>query len=112
MNKVLLLLVSMFTVFGVFAEDSPEQYRVRLTKADGTVFEAYNNTSFRNWFKPKVSSISVSEKFKGTATKYTIVPEHSRRDFLIIHHFYKFRKFSQIEFHCLSALVVGDYFTV
>lgn len=71
MNKVLLLLVSMFTVFGVFAEDSPEQYRVRLTKADGTVFEAYNNTSFRNWFKPKVSSISVSEKFKGTATKYT-----------------------------------------
>ncbi len=71
MNKILFLLIGLLTAFFALAEDDPNDYRVRLTKTDGTVFEGYNNTRLRNWLRPKVTSISISEDYKGPSVKYT-----------------------------------------
>lgn len=51
-------------------EEDPEDFKVRVTKADGTVFEGYNETNFKNYFRPKVTTISVSDEYKGTPVKY------------------------------------------
>lgn len=71
MKKFLLLSIYLMVAISALADDNPEEYRVRLTMADGTIFEGYNNTRLRNWLKPKVTSISISEEYKGPATKYT-----------------------------------------
>lgn len=57
--------------YPAFAEDNPEAYKVKVTKADGTVFEGFNDTRFEDCLKPKVTSVSISSEFKGPATKYS-----------------------------------------
>lgn len=71
MNKILALLLALLTTFQVFAEDDPNDYRVLVTKTDGTVFVGYNNTRFTNYFRPKVKTVSISAEYKGEPTKYT-----------------------------------------
>ncbi|MDE6634864.1 MAG: hypothetical protein K2J96_06390, partial [Bacteroidaceae bacterium] len=71
MNKILALLMALLTTFQVFAEDDPNDYRVLVTKTDGTVFVGYNNTLFTNHFRPKVKTVSISAEYKGEPTKYT-----------------------------------------
>lgn len=71
MKKCLLLLVGLMASVSALADDNPKEYHVRLTKMDGTVFEGYNNTRLKNWLKPTVTSISISEDYKGPTTKYT-----------------------------------------
>lgn len=71
MKKYVFLLICIMAAISVLAEDNSKEYHVRLTKTDGTVFEGYNNTRLRNWLKPKVTSVSISEEYKGPAVKYT-----------------------------------------
>lgn len=70
-NFLLLLVGSLIAAVSAFADDSPDEYRVRLTKADGTVFEGYNDTRLKNWLKPAVTTLSISEEYKGSTTKYS-----------------------------------------
>ena len=72
MKKLLIFAICVLNAFLINAkgEDNPEDYKVRVTKTDGTVFEGYNETNFRNHFRPKVTSISVSDEYKGTPVKY------------------------------------------
>ena len=72
MNRLLVTIAIIFAAITAFAknEDNPEDYKVRVTKTDGTVFEGYNETNFRNYFRPKVTTISISDEFKGTPVKY------------------------------------------
>lgn len=72
MKKLLILILGVVTALSAFAknEDNPEDYKVRVTKTDGTVLEGYNETNFKNYFRPKVTTISVSDEYKGTPVKY------------------------------------------
>lgn len=71
MKKSLVLLIGLIAAFSAFADDNPNDYRVRVTKTDGTVFEGYNNSRLRNWLRPQITSISISEDYNGPATKYS-----------------------------------------
>lgn len=71
MKNLLSLLIGLMASIAAFADDNPKEYLVRLTKADGTVFEGYNDTRLKNWLKPTVTSIAISEDYKGPTTKYT-----------------------------------------
>ena len=72
MKKLLFFAICALSAFMVNAkgEDNPENYKVRVTKTDGTVFEGYNETAFRNYFRPKVKTVSISDEYKGKAVKY------------------------------------------
>ena len=56
MNKVIAILVAFFSIFCAYAQkaDKSEQYRVRITKVDGTTLEGYSMTSFYNTMLPEV----------------------------------------------------------
>ncbi len=71
MKKYLLIILGLIVAISAPAEDNAKEYLVRLTKADGTVFEGYNDTYLRNWLKPAVTSIAISEEYKGPTTKYS-----------------------------------------
>lgn len=57
--------------YPAFADDNPEAYKVKVTKADGSVFDGYNDTRFDNYLRPNVTSVSISSEFKGSAVKYS-----------------------------------------
>lgn len=53
MKKYVFLLICLMAAISVLAEDNSKEYHVRLTKADGTVFEGYNNTRLRTRVRDK-----------------------------------------------------------
>ncbi len=71
MRKLLAIIFMLIIGYTAFADDNPEAYKVKVTKADGTVFEGYNDTKFEQYLKPKVTSVSISSEFKGPAVKYS-----------------------------------------
>ena len=73
MNKVIAILVAFFSVFCAYAQkaDKSEQYRVRITKVDGTTLEGYSMTSFYNTMLPEVRKFTFSTEYKGKTTTYT-----------------------------------------
>ena len=73
MNKVIAILVAFFSVFCAYAQkaDKSEQYRVRITKVDGTTLEGYSMTSFYNTMLPEVKKFTFSTEYKGETTTYT-----------------------------------------
>ena len=73
MNKVIAILVAFFSVFCAYAQkaDKSEQYRVRITKMDGTTLEGYSMTSFYNTMLPEVKKFTFSTEYKGETTTYT-----------------------------------------
>lgn len=73
MNKVIAILVAFFSIFCAYAQkaDKSEQYRVRITKVDGTTLEGYSMTSFYNTMLPEVKKFTFSTEYKGETTTYT-----------------------------------------
>jgi ribonucleotide reductase alpha subunit len=73
MNKVIAILVAFFSVFCAYAQkaEKSEQYRVRITKVDGTTLEGYSMTSFYNTMLPEVKKFTFSTEYKGETTTYT-----------------------------------------
>lgn len=58
-------------VISVYAAHDPEEYRVKVTKSDGTVIEGYSKTDFLNYNFPKVKKFTFSTKYDGEKTTYT-----------------------------------------
>lgn len=71
MKKLILTLLSALAVVAGFAQERPEEYHVRVTKADGTVFEGYNETRFSNHLRPYLTKVKISPEFQGEPVVYT-----------------------------------------
>lgn len=54
-----------------YAKNDPQDFKVIAYRADGTHFEGYVTTALRNYFRPKVSTVGISETYKGEEKKYT-----------------------------------------
>ena len=53
------------------AGKDPDDYRVILTLKDGSKVDGFINTALKNYFRPRISEISVSSEFGGAEQKYT-----------------------------------------
>ena len=71
MNKIIVFLFAVFSAISVYAAHDPEEYRVKVTKSDGTVIEGYSKTDFLNYIFPKVKKFTFSTKYDGEKTTYT-----------------------------------------
>ncbi len=71
MKQLILIIACLICGLSTFAKEDPEEYRVLVFKTDGTVFEGYNETKFTNYFRPKVTKVSISREFKGETEKFT-----------------------------------------
>lgn len=72
MKKFIAILLSMMAGISVFAQkDNPEEYHVRVTRTDGTVFYGYNETRFSSYFVPYRAKVQISPEFKGEPVSYT-----------------------------------------
>ena len=68
---LVMLIAALAAVFTAAAKDNPEDYRVIVTRADGSTFEGYVASALRNHMRPKISDVKISDTYGGEAVKYS-----------------------------------------
>lgn len=95
-------LLVLFLTLGILfasAKKEADDYHVFVELANGNIIEGYVTTSLRNYFKPNVTKVGISEEFGGDAKKYTseqvksiIYPPNENDTTAVIYHSVKATK--------------------
>ena len=92
----------LFLTFGILIADAkkdPADDHVFVEMSDGSIMEGYVTSSLINYFKPKVTKVSISKEFGGESKKYSseevktiIFPPNEKDTTAVIYHSVKAKK--------------------